>query len=100
MTNAQSHLYGHIYKEIADLVHDTGSPSRTIEAWTGDRFTLRHVVAVAVNCKAWDGRIDPRNAEAARKITDIGTSGNEYFNGIDGIRPTHLDQLATALFRG
>ena len=99
MTNAQMHLYGHIYEEIADLVHKTGSPQATIEAWKGDRFTLRHVVAVAVNCKAWDGRIYPENAEQAREITDIGTGGHEYFNHIDDIHPTHLNQLAAALFR-
>lgn len=98
MTHEQKALIGHIYKEIADLVHSTGSPRATVEQF-GDYSALRYVVAVAVNCKAWDGRIDPRNANWARETTSTGTAERDYFPHIDEIHPSHLDQLASVLRR-
>ena len=59
--------------------------------------SLQHVVAAAVNTKAWDGRISPRNAAWAAQTTREGLETNEaYYQmiGLDSIHTAHLDQIA------
>ena len=68
-----------------------------------DRIELPEVmriVATLVNSTAWDGRIDPRNAEWAKRndyALDEEAAKRLYI--FNGLHPCHLDQIATELRR-
>lgn len=91
-----------IYRE--NINNGTNRPDDTIDKFVetvgmDDAITL---IASLVNFKAWDGRIDYRNAEWAKNITnawdrDGGREMGMYVDSI--IHTSHLDQLAYEMRR-
>lgn len=54
---------------------------------------FREVLAMWVQAKSWDGRIDRRNAEFFGAV-EVDKRVADHIYGLDSIHPAHLDQIA------